>query len=42
VGPICGRPGDKLLFGMNNHINFDGMIRGGLECYEDAMLPKYS
>ncbi len=34
--------GVKLLFGMDNHIKFSGMIRGGQECYADAMLPKCS
>lgn len=42
VGVLCGRRGDKLLFDMKNHIKIHGMIRGGLECYADAMLHKLS
>ena len=34
--------GVKLLFDMNNHIKFPGMIRGGQECYGACMLPKLS
>ncbi len=42
VGLLYSRLGVKLLFDMNNYFKFPGMIRGGQECYADAMLPKLS